>query len=332
MSAISPSLDHTQHDPFSVSSFHSAISKKWKWLVRIYHHHSDLITSLGIFTLNTILLASKIFKEIPHLLHRSCYTALSFSSVMWLNIAIRDLIKNGEDLYHNLKAKDLEGIVFSAAKVTVKSLNMILSGALIAASIFSLFAFPEIALAMYAVMRPFSLFSLAVGILNEVYDYKKSDSLADRITQVSQKPEKVERVMRHFLKRLYHEKDSEAESPEKSLARHAFKQLDHYLLESMLENITKKYGDKSAEILIETLDRQEINSLIQTLEAGLKQKRQYTQANLGLIGAGYVSMGICKIWPDSLIQSSVTWAMSLLYTSKMIWQKYTAPKWNANAR
>ncbi|ADI37632.1 hypothetical protein [Waddlia chondrophila] len=322
MSAIASPVC-VQSDPIFKSR--SFLSKHRKWCVRVYRHHSDLIASLGIFTLNTILLASKIFKEIPHLIHRSCYTALSFSGMIWMNIQIRDLIKNSDDLYHNLKAKDWEGIIFTAAKVAVKSLNILLTGALLTASIFSLFAFPEIAFAMYAAMRPFSLFSLGTGILTEVYDYKKNSSLCARIKKVSEKQE----VMHHFLKRLYHEKDLAQESSNKLLARHVFKQLDHYVMESMRKNLANKYGCETADHLMNKLDENDLNALFQSLKRGLKQKQQYIQANLGLITAGYISMGICKMWPDSLIQSSVTWIMSLLYTSKMIWQKSLHSGWSA---
>jgi len=183
-------------------------------------------------------------------------------------------------------------------------------------------------LAMYTVMRPFSLFSLGTGILTEIYDYKKNNSLCGRIKVAARKPEKVEKVMRHFLKRLYHEKDRTEESSEKRLARHTFKQLDHYVMETLRENLGKKYDVDTVDQLMGVMNQSDLNALIHKLRTGLKQKRKYTQANLGLIVLGYLSMGICKMWPDSLIQCSVTWTMSLLYTSKMIWQKCRHSEWS----
>lgn len=319
MAAISPTLSFERVSPRPTPE-PSTARRYWKWCVTTYHDHSDLITSLGIFTLNTILLASKIFKQIPHFIHRSCYVALSFSSVMWVNIQVRDLLKTGNDLYHSMQEKDMQGIVFTAAKVTVKSLNMLLAGSLMAASVVSLCAFPEVTLAMYAVMRPFSLFSLVVGIGTEIYDHRKNASLIGKFNRTAKNPEKVQRVMGHFLNRLYSEKDRERNT-EKTLAHHTFRQLDHYVIETVKTSLFEKHGAETASQAVDSLGEQGMRDLFHTLRRGLKQKRDYTKANLGLIVLGYLSMGICKMWPDSLIQSSVTWGMSALYTGKMIWRK-----------
>lgn len=327
MSAITPtsSFDNIFPQPRHKQT---TTQRYWKRCVKTYHNHSDLITSLGIFSLNTVILTSKIFKQIPHLVHRTCYAALSFTGVMWMNIQLRDLVKNGNDLFDCIKEKDMEGIVFTAAKVSVKSLNILLTGALLAASIISLCAFPEIALAMYAVMRPFSLFSLVVGIGTEIYDHRKNASLLNAFKRTAEDPTKVQRVMKHFLYHLYHKKDQESRCDERKLARHTFRQLDHFAIEAVHNNLLKNHGVKTANQAIKKLDDQGINELFNTLHVGLKQKIQYTEANLGMIIIGYLSMGICKMWPDSLIQSSVTWAMSALYTGKMIWQKAKHHEWS----
>ena len=33
---------------------------------------------------------------------------------------------------------------------------------------------------------------------------------------------------------------------------------------------------------------------------------------------GYVSMGVCKMFPDSLIEMGMRWSMSVLYTDDLI--------------
>lgn len=295
----------------------------WRWCVKIYHQHSDLVTNLGLFAVNTTILVSKIFEEIPKMIPRGCYVALNFTGVFWLNIQFRDLIKNGEDLYQSIIDEDMEGIVFTAAKVTVKSLNILLTGSMLAAAVITLVGFPEIALSMYAIMQPFAIFSVLVGLGTDVYDHKKNSALASQFTQIETLDEKVKTVMDCFLKQLMDVKSSE----KNTLAKHTFRQLDHYTVEQMKETIKKSHPNISGEELIKAIPEEKITKLFSAIKEAFLQKQKFMEANLGLMTLGYLSMGICRVWPGSVIQSSVTWGMSLLYTSKKVWEKYLQSEW-----
>jgi hypothetical protein len=313
--------------PWNTFSRHT--QRCWNRCVTIYRSHSDLVSGLGLFTLNTSILASRIFKQIPSFVQRSAFTALNFTGLIWMNMQIRDLGKSGEDLWFNLRAGDGEGIVFTAAKVVVKSLNILLTGSMLAASIASLCSYPQIALSMYTIMRPFALFSLYVGIGTQIYDDRKNKALHRQLTHIEDQPDKVRAVMTCFLKRLYKESPTVVESREHRLAYHTFNQLDHHSMEALIEGFQKKYAAENSEKLMNILSQETINEHFHQLRNALNQKTQFTQANLGLLALGYACMAVCRMWPDSLIQSSVTWGMSLLYTSKLIWQKYLQSEWNA---
>ncbi len=295
----------------------------WQWCVKTYHEHSDLISNLGLFALNTTILASKIFKQIPKIIGRGCYVALNFTGVIWLNIQLRDLIKNGKDLYQSILDRDMEGFVFTASKVAVKSLNILLTGSMLAAAVITLVGFPQIALTMYSVMQPFAIFSMLVGLGTDVYDHKKNSALERQFTQMEAQDKKVKGVMNCFLKQLFNVETSD----KSTLAKLTFRQLDHYAIGQMKKALRKAHPTLSNEELIQAIPKEKIKSLFDSIKDALLQKQKFMEANLGLMILGYVSMGICRIWPDTAIQSSVTWGMSLLYTSKKIWEKYLQREW-----
>ena len=296
------------------------IKRGWRGCVKVHRHHSDLISSLSNLTLNTIILAAKIFHQIPEVFSRSAYVMLNFTGICWLNMQFRDFVKSGKDFYAAHRTKDFEGMACTAAKVMVKGLNILLTCGMFAASIFSLCVFPEITLMMYAIMRPFSLFSLVVGIGAEVYDYKKNSDLIRKITVIEKandREQRTQNIMRHFLNRLLSsKKNKEPDDPDKRLAQHLFRQLEHFTLETFRGEIQKKYPN-----ILDKLGPDDIKKLFSALTKALQDKQTYTKTNLWLIGLGYMSMAIYRLWPETLIQSSTTWGMSLLYTSKLLYQK-----------
>lgn len=173
---------------------------------------------------------------------------------------------------------------------------------------------------MYAIMRPFSLFSLLVGIGTEVYDYKKNGDLIRKITVIEKANDRglrTQNIMRHFLNRLISSKENkEPNDPDKQLARHIFRQLEHFTLETFKGEIQKKHPK-----ILDKLSPDDAKKLFSALTKALQDKQIYTKTNLWLIALGYMGMAICRLWPETLVQSSTTWGMSFLYTSKLIYQK-----------
>lgn len=303
--------------------------KNGHWLARIYRNHSDLISSIGNDVLNTIILVSRVVKQIPHFINRSAYFAFNITGMFWINMQIRDLGKNIHDAFTNTKAYDLEGIITSAAKVTVAALNILLATSLLAAALVSLAGLPQAALTMYAALRPFSLSSFFLSIGGAVYDYKKNQALVKIFDSKPANSNEAKKFIKCFVHQLYNAQSTCQDPEGKRLARHTFKQLDHFQLDAMLQKFRDEYGAGTPLTLLRILNRDESRreKLYKELNNGLNNKNSYTRDHLGLVILGYVCMGICKAYPDSLIQSSVTWGISLLYTLKKIKEKLTNKQW-----
>ncbi len=309
--------------------------KKESCLSRIYRNHSDLISSIGNDILNTIILVSRVVKQIPHAVNRSAYFAYNLTGMFWINVQIQDLQKKAKDTQVNFSAYDFEGVITSAAKTAVAALNILLSASLLTAALISLAGMPQIALTIYSAMLPFSLFSFFTNIGCELYDYIKNKMLAKKFRNIkfakefTANSEKAKKVAEFFVRRLYNLQQTKCGFSEKKLARHTFKQLSYFQISAMLQKFQNKYRADSAQTLLTVLrrDQSKIGKLLQDLKKGLEDKNTYTKNNLGLITLGYVCMGICKAYPDTLIQSFVTWGISLLYTLKMIYEKTLNNQW-----
>lgn len=291
----------------------------WEACRTIYQRHSDLLSQLTTLALNTVILASKIIQKIPSIIPRFANTALSFTGLLYLNLQVRDLLKVGGDLVDSIKTKDLEGIVFVSARVTVKALNILLGIGMMGATLVALCGFPAVALAMYGIMRPFALFSLFIGIGLEVYDYKKNGALLKKFQKLEHCPEKISKVVMALREQIQKKTNkSVCSKEEQRLVLHTFRQLEHFRVDALRKEFfeEKLFGEGGGE-----------EKLFEKIKTAFEQKRVYIQANLGLISLGYLCMGICKMWPDTLVQSATVWGISLLYTTKLIYQKITQIQW-----
>lgn len=302
---------HSMHSSFSIissNSFDTKIKKAVDWCKNMYYRHSDALSSLSILALNTTLVASRIFQNIPRIIERSANTLMNFAGIVWLNIQWRNLIKKGEDCLFAFQAKDWQGLIFCAAKVTVAVLSILLTFGTFGACLITLGGLPELALSMYLLMRPFSLFSLILGIVVDIVDYKINSDLNNKMIVIlnSNSDKKIQTVMSSFLKLL---RKKEGAGLNK-LALHTFRQQEHYTLEKMKEELGQLQS------------QEDYKKLFESLKQAVENKLLFTKANFGLIALGYLSMGICRMYPESLIQSLSLWSMSLLYTAKLFYEKH----------
>jgi hypothetical protein len=293
----------------SNNDFKSQVKKIINLCADMYYKHSDALSSLSILALNTSILASRIFQSLPRIIERSANTLLNFVGVVWLNMQLRNFAKKGMDCLFAAQARDWKGLIFCAAKVTVTSLSILLTCGTFIASIVALSGVPELALAMYLLMRPFSLFSLILGIIVDITDYKINDRLNGKITIIlnsHSRDNKIRTIMSNFLTLLSEKNESSIDK----LALHIFRQQEHYTLEKMRELVGQEQS------------QEDLKKLFLSLKQTLENKQLFTKANFGLIALGYLSMGICRLYPETLIQSLVLWSMSLLYTGKLLYQKH----------
>jgi hypothetical protein len=292
----------------------------WHWCVKVLDKHTDLISSVGILAITTCLFAAKIYSSIPSIIPRLSRFVLNFGGIIWLNVEVRDFRKSCRDFYLATGIRDLQGLVVTAAKVFVKASDILLTCGMFLASAVALGGFPQMTAGMYLAMRPIAIVSLGMRIATEVYDYFANEKLLQmlrRISQLSHQYSLRQGIMRCFFECLYLSRKTDILSlfPKKvkKLSVKLLRQLDLATLETFRENLSKNIREDPY--------RKNLK-LFYSLKESMQNKQAMTQANLSLIALGYFSMGICRIFPDTLLEMGFRWGMSVLYTDELLRQKF----------
>jgi hypothetical protein len=318
MTAVDFSQSSTFFETTSVSEW---TQHKVNFVKRVLDKHTDVISNLGILAITTCLLASKIFESTPKILPRVAKVVYDYGGVIWLNVQARDLMKSVRDLSRSAQMMNGSGMVETAAKVFVKSANIILTCVIFAGSVISAVAVPEASLAIALSIRSFSLSCLFINVLSDVRDYFANETLLQRLEELDANAEGsllIGKVMVCFLEIVKNletpSKISSEWTEEWKLADRLVRQLDHYTLETFKESLE---GDrKEKHPLVDAL------KLFYGVKDGMRSNQGTTRANLSLIALGYFSMGLCRAFPDSLIEMSSRWTMSVLYSDEFIQRKF----------
>lgn len=313
-----PSFFESVDVPYSIEVWSK---EKICFVKRVLDKHTDVISNLGILAITTCLLASKIFENTPKILPRMAMVVYNYGGLIWLNVQARDLMKSVKDLCRSCHKVNASGIVETAAKVFVKGSNILLTCVIFAGSVISAVAVPQASLAIALSIRSFSLSCLCINVLSDVRDYFANEALLKRLEQLDGNPDGsllTGKVMVCFLEIV---KDLKTPSEvtlgwkeEWDLADRLVRQLDHYTLDTFKESLKEDRKEKIA--LIDAL------KLFYGVKDGMRTNQGTTKANLSLIALGYFSMGLCRAFPDSLIEMLSRWSMSVLYSDEFIQRKF----------
>ena len=278
--------------------------------------HTDLISSVGILAITTCLLASKIFETMPKILPRVALVVFNYGGIIWLNVQVRDFLKSGNDFIYGVRQRQWTQVVETAAKVFYKGVNVLLTCAFFGSSVLGLVGFPGAVLSVALALRPLSLASLGLNICSDIRDYFVNEAILHQVEKIESEDDardKIGGVMIQFLERIKNVKSSETATRETFLADKMIYQLDMHTLETFREKLANR--------CVEGNPRAEAMKIFFAVHDGIRSRQAGTRANLSLTVMGYLSMGICKMFPDSLIEMATRWSMSVLYTDELVRQK-----------
>lgn len=296
------------------------IGRGWRKIKRILDHHTDAISSLGILTVTTGVLAAKIFPRMPAIIGSSGRLFLEFCGIIWLNVQVKEFFKSKQDCLQAMRSLECEPIIKTMIKVIIKGINILLTCAYFGASIATFIRFSQISLRTYMALRPLSLVILSAEIINDIWDYTTNKKLLrkfDFIEGQENGSQQLARVMRSYL-RIHLENQNhnvqidkkETKTAENKLASSIVRQLDLFTLEQLQENSSSKTGDSRTKAL----------QLYYNVKDGLGNIQARVKSNLTLTVLSYVSRGICKMYPDSLIEMLARWGMSVLFTDELVFK------------
>jgi hypothetical protein len=299
----------------------SYFESKYTFVKRVLDKHTDVVSNLGILAITTCLLASKVFEKTPKILPRAAMVVYNYGGIIWLNVQARDLMKSVKDFFRAAQFVNLTGLVETAAKVFVKSANILLTCVIFVGSVVSAVAVPQASLTIALSIRSFSLSCLFINIASDVRDYFANEALLRRLEKLEAHQDSsalIGRVMVCFLEIVKDVKTPSAMSQkwmeEWKLADRLVRQLDNYTLETFKESLAGERKEKNP--LIDAL------KLFYGVKDGMRTFQSSTKANLCLRTLGYVSMGICRAFPDTLVEMLARWSMSVLYKDEFMQYKF----------
>ncbi len=288
---------------------------KIHFVKRVLDKHTDVISNLGILAITTCLLASKIFEQTPKILPRLAMMVYNYAGIIWLNVQARDLLKSVKDLSRAFQLFDKPSMLETAAKVFVKTSNILLTCVIFAGSVLSAFVFPEASLIIALSIRSFSLSCLCINVLSVIGDYFANETLLRKLDKIEADPNGsllIGKIMVCFLEIVKNtetpSKVSSEWTKEWKLADRLVRQLGHYTIETFQESLQQDRKEKVP--LVDAL------KLFYGIKDGMQSSQAATKAHLILTALGYVSMGICRAFPDTLIDMLARWSMSVLNTDE----------------
>lgn len=283
--------------PTTDRSIQNALTLWRSRLVKVYYHHSDLVSQYSRLGLNSIVLIGKLSTTIPQAIPRAAQVWLSYTGIAYTNIMIRDMLKSARDVRFAYLSSDYPGMIFTAIRTAVKVTNIALTFGLFVASVIALGGYPAVATAIYMGMRPIALIALVLGISDEFIDFAETKSLLESLPE-NDPPN----LMGHFSAYAL-DMPLDEEILKDATARCLVRDLEESCL-----GVFQAHPDKLSHCYLE-------------VRKAVQQKLSTTIENLYARIFGYFSMAICRMFPDSLIQASLIWGISLYYTEKMVREK-----------
>jgi hypothetical protein len=144
----------------------------------LYKHHSDLLSSFSVLTLNGLILTSKISNRIPKTIPRISVAFLSYTGLISLNIQAREFKKTVHDFQSAFQGQETLDSIVCGLKTYVKGCDILLQLTCSIASLLALFGMSAVAGTIFAATPPFALLSLALSIATELYQWQKIDQLS----------------------------------------------------------------------------------------------------------------------------------------------------------
>ncbi|HRW58514.1 MAG TPA: hypothetical protein P5048_02710 [Chlamydiales bacterium] len=293
------------------------------WVNNLFHGisiHTDLISSVSILALDVIFLLGKIFPAFPQKLSQFSFVALNFSGLICLNFMVSFIRKTRKDCLIAQKAQSRLIFFETMVKVFYIGSGILLTVGMFLASVFIYFEKHQLVSIFYKVMRPWGALSIMIAIGLDVYYYMNNKRFIAKFDKVfsNQKKDRFSQL----IHQLFHKQTacSIDKNEQKVLIWAA-------TLRARTDKDTwKTFQNKLSCMEVDDLQfsREKQDSLCQMIEClkdNIIVQQQIASADLGVRGFGYVSMGINKIFPNTLIQGVVLLANASLYTSMLCYQK-----------
>lgn len=274
------------HSKCNLSDFSGRIFK-------VISQNTDLIQSVSYTTWHTLIFVSRFFKEIPDSIGHASKCILSLHSYIpiSINLNFQDLSKHFHDAKNSFLTRDKISMLLTSLKVMAKSVDIFLILGGTAAAFASLAGMALVASMLYQLMIPLGIASLGVAIFFDIYDYVENKALIGRVKNLQES--EIDAVTMQVIRALNHKPN-----PGETLGSRIVRQIDTFTLNGLSEFSWNK------------------------VTGALDLTHEIKSRHLIKRAIGYLTLFLCRMYPDTLFQSSLQLGMSLYYTLDLAYTKW----------
>ncbi len=254
--------------------------------MNILSNYGEHIFSFGIFTANSVILASKLTNKIPQVVPNLFRSSLSYLGIISFPFHLKMLEKNVRDLSQAIRLKESLTIVHTALKITLRVVDIFFLIGGTTATFLALTPLFPVSTLIFGAMIPFAMPSLILTVGLDVlnaYEDRRLLTLIDSPKTIV----KITAIIKRHIKEGAPIKDK--------LALQTLKQFSHLDIKYLKETsfITEEH-----------------------IKSCLKTRLLVSNMDLSLQVIGYLGLSIGKLYPNSLAQASFNFGISLLYNIK----------------
>jgi len=304
-------------------------------VLKAYNHNSAFVCQVSTLALTACVFASKVFSSMPKVLPRLSLSMLNYVGIIYIDSQIMHLCKSIRDIKLAASHGDTSGIFMLSLKIYVKAADVFLTVANFGFSLVALGGFPQVTVIANLALRPISIVGWLLGSLNSTIDYYRNIFMLERFQglkalEPSDYQNSVTLIVNNILQIIEPEGEARlAFRPEDTrthrsedlqlLALLTVRQLEESSLREFSDNLLRNLNEDPNFLM----DWEKNLRYFKGMKRRIKEKNHQMMRTTVITGLGWVSLVVGKFYPDSLSDWGLRFSISLLYTAKMAWKKYT---------
>jgi hypothetical protein len=287
-------------------SFKEKINTAVEWLGRYWSRiknfqNNRLASQTSILLLNISILTTKIFCSIPKVFATVPLTLLNFVGLLNIKDMHAEVKKLYIDAVSTFKLRILPRFILTVLKVAVEVTDFFLVISMSAVAVIGLTGNSRLTSQCYKYAAPIALASFALRFAIQVVEWYLSQRLWSDLNNV---PEAERSQIALDFRELVLQ-DGNTHQNHHPLSQKIFWLMDNYDLNAYRTRFLN-------------MPTEDANTLYPNLVNIINYKRLDQIGSWGMLAFGYGSMAICKAYPNTLLQSSLTTVNAALYWVKEV--------------
>ncbi len=272
-------------------------------LHEFFNKYSDLISCITILVNDILFLLGEALSNFPKVIGNSAFVFLNIAGFLSINFQMDLLKKTIHDMKFSYKMNNNKIFLITILKIFFIVSSLILLNLSFAASFFKFFQLTNKMLFIYRISKPYSTFCILSSILLDIFHYY----INKKIITKTFKEDQIAKISQIYI----------SNTP---LNNKDLNKLSAEIRESMDKDTLKAYLNA----LFKTSSvKMQKKIFMNVALKNIKTQSIIESSSLALKAIGYLAMFLCAWFPSTTIHATICTMMSTLYTTQLIYQKYS---------